>query len=283
MTRFETANISLQGDRGNNQDRCAVFSANSCWLLLMADGLGGHPKGEVAAQIALNVCRQMFDRSFKPIQSPAQFMRACIQNAHQAILEYGDRQHPAIQPRTTLVLALIQHGKCYWSHVGDSRFYLVRDAEIVSRSRDHSIAEVMEDLPKSVNPKYKINPNAVTRCLGGERVPPHSPMGPATTIKTGDTIILSSDGFWAQLEQQQIIDTLTGVFPLRKAVHLLANTAVKQGHPHSDNVTAVAFQWPRSRAEILNPGKKAGDNTELDTAIDHLSQLIDRKLTGRFE
>ncbi len=278
MSRLETTSISLQGDRSNNQDRCAVFNADNCWLLLLADGLGGHPKGEVAAQITLNVCRQMFDRSLKPIQSPTRFMRACVQNAHQGILEYGGRQHPAITPRTTLVLALIQNEKCYWSHVGDSRFYLIRNGEIVSRSRDHSVAKILEDLPESVDNEHNINRNAVTRCLGGERTPPHSPMGPVSTIIAGDTIILSSDGFWAQLEQQQIIDTLTGVFPLRKAVHLLANTAIKQGRPHSDNVTAIAFQWSRSRSETLNIRAVTDKDSSLETAIDHLSNLIDRNL-----
>lgn len=279
MSHFEIASISLQGDRSNNQDRCAIFSANNCWLLLTADGLGGHPKGEVAAQITLNVCQQMFDRSLKPIRSPAAFMRACIQNAHQAILEYGNRRHPAITPRTTLVLALIQHEKCYWSHVGDSRFYLLRDAEIMSRSKDHSVAETMGSLPPgSVDPRQKINRNVVTRCLGGERAPPQSPMGPAASLKEGDTIILSSDGFWGQLEQQQIIDTLTGVFPLRKALQLLANTAVKQGSPYSDNVTSVALQWPGSRTQVSNNKAQPGQDADLETAIDHLSRLIDRNL-----
>lgn len=275
--RLETANISLQGDRANNQDRCAVFKANNCWLLLLADGLGGHPKGEVAAQIALNVCRQMFERSFKPIQSPARFLRACTQKAHQSILEYGDHQHPAIAPRTTLVLALIQNEKCYWSHVGDSRFYLIRDANIVSRSKDHSVAAVMDTLSSS-NSMQPVNRNAVTRCLGGERISPNSPMGPVVSLKEGDTIVLSSDGFWSQLEQKQIIDTMSGVFPLHKAVHMLVNTAVKQGFPHSDNVTATAFQWTGRRSRLMKSMQQPGQDSDLESAIDHLSELIDRKL-----
>ena len=276
VNHIETAETSLKGNRGNNQDRCAVISSRDTIMLVLADGLGGHPKGEVAAQILVNVCRQVFSRMLKPIPSPEQFMRACLQQAHKAILEYGSRQRPPITPRTTAVLSVIQNGMCYWAHVGDSRFYLIRDSMAIAQTRDHSLAQLASTMAEGNTP-HPVNRNAVTRCLGGQRVPPTATLGAPSSMSPGDTILLCSDGLWGQLEDQQIIDTLNGSLSFQGRVASLAQQAAKAGAPHSDNVTVVGAHWPRNAAD-----KDGGDedglsafDRDLDAAVDHLLGLID--------
>ncbi|WP_419631382.1 PP2C family protein-serine/threonine phosphatase, partial [Thiolapillus sp.] len=154
---METARISLQGDRSNNQDRCAIFNYGQSCLMVLADGLGGHPRGEVAAQIMLNVCEQLFTKTPKPISSPQFFFHHCVAHAHKLINQYGQSQDPVITPRTTVVMALIQDGNCYWSYAGDSRFYLLRDVTthpyqhraVPKRPFEWRPADCIPDLPWS--------------------------------------------------------------------------------------------------------------------------------------
>lgn len=273
MIRFETAKISLQGNRGNNQDRCAIYSANNTYFLVLADGLGGHPKGEVAAQILLNICQQMFSRTLKPIQAPEQFMHACIQQAHQAILDYGNRQRPKIAPRSTAVLAIVQNGLCYWSHVGDSRFYLIRGKEVIAQTRDHSLAELINNLPEAeiTNPEV-VNKNSITRCLGGDATPPMPTLGSATHLDPGDYLLLCSDGLWAQLESEEIKQAFSGKKSLRVELIALAEQAERNATPRSDNVSALALHWTIDdiKSDTIDPAK----DEDLDAAIEHLTELI---------
>ena len=75
---FEAAKASLTGDRSCNQDRCLVLSSGETLLLGLADGLGGHPRGEVAAQLLIDVCEAMFRQAQKPLRDPELFMLQCI-------------------------------------------------------------------------------------------------------------------------------------------------------------------------------------------------------------
>ena len=128
---FEAAKGSLTGDRATNQDRCLFLSSGETALLCLADGLGGHPRGEVAAQLLLDATEAVFRQSEKPLTDPERFMLRCIGKAHQAILRFGRRQSPPIAPRTTAVIAVVQGGFAYWCHVGDSRLYLIRNGRVV--------------------------------------------------------------------------------------------------------------------------------------------------------
>ena len=265
---METARISLQGDRSNNQDRCAIFNYGQSCLMVLADGLGGHPRGEVAAQIMLNVCEQLFTKTPKPISSPQFFFHHCVAHAHKLINQYGQSQDPVITPRTTVVMALIQDGNCYWSYAGDSRFYLLRDNEIILQSTDHSVPQR--------NARGEENPanRALTRCVGGQRSAPMPSTEPPFPLQPEDVLLLCSDGLWSQLPQQQLVETLCNVFPLKKALHMLSSSAEKNGQSRGDNISALSI-----RVDDRNCGMHAvsyaGDSeNELLSAIDHLNTLI---------
>jgi serine/threonine protein phosphatase PrpC len=270
----QTAEVSLRGQRRNNQDRAAIFTSRDSMLLVLADGLGGHPKGEVAAQIIINIARQQFDRTMKPIGAPDRFMRAVMELAHRAIVEYGDRQRPPIEPRSTAVLALIQTGKCYWAHVGDSRLYLIRGGKIVAQTRDHSMAELADRLAADGIQAPHVAPrHAVTRCLGGPAAVPTPTLGAPVTLQPGDDLLLCSDGLWGQLDTSEIVTGVQGSRPYRHRLGMLAERAVEAGQERSDNVTLLAMHWPDNADSSSQAGSQDPD---LDAAVDHLQSLITR-------
>ncbi|WP_456405209.1 PP2C family protein-serine/threonine phosphatase [Thiolapillus sp.] len=269
---MDAARISLQGDRSNNQDRCAIFySGKSCFMVL-ADGLGGHPKGEVAAHIMLSVCEQMYAKTPKPISSPRFFFHHCVAHAHKLINQYGQSQTPIVAPRTTVVMALIQDGYCYWSYAGDSRFYLIRDNSIVLQSTDHSVAH------RGSNGEENPGNRALTRCVGGQRSAPMPSTEPPFPLQPNDILLLCSDGLWGQLPGQQLVETLWNVFPLQKALHMLGSAAEKNAQTRSDNISALSVRVDASSCGV-DAGAYTGDTeNELLSAIDHLNTLITQNI-----
>lgn len=270
---FEAAKVSVTGERPSNQDRCLFLCSSDTVLLGLADGLGGHPRGEVAAQLLVDVSESLFRQATKPLQDPEQFMLQCIGKAHNAILRFGRRHSPPIAPRTTAVLAVIQGGMAYWAHVGDSRLYLIRDGLVHTQTRDHSqIRFVRQSAAESSRPRASL-----TRCLGGLPQPPTTTCGPPTLLQTGDTIVLCSDGLWAQLSSRGLIDAFNGGAADLDS-HLTAVIEQAAQAPNSDNVSAVALRW------LATPSVMADHNGLLDRpedpvlnqAIEHLQSVLNK-------
>lgn len=268
---FEAAKVSLIGARSCNQDRCLVLSSGESVLLGLADGLGGHPRGEVAAQLLVDVCEALFRRAPKPLNDPERFMLQCIGKAHHAILRFGRRHSPPIAPRTTAVLAVIQTGVAYWAHVGDSRLYLIRDGRVHTQTRDHAqVRFVRQSADETSRPHASL-----TRCLGGLAQPPTTTCGPPTLLQQDDTLVLCSDGLWGQLPTQSLTASLSPL-PGELSPRLQALAEKAASRPGSDNVTAIALRWltkPDLSGDQAGLFERPGD-PQLDQAIQHLHQVL---------
>ena len=116
------------GKRANNEDRLAHCYSRDALLMVVADGMGGHYYGEVAAQIAVQTLTEAFKREFKPrIRDPFMFLQKGMLNAHRGILDFAGKHHLQDSPRTTCVACIVQNNVAYWAHSGDSRLYLLRN------------------------------------------------------------------------------------------------------------------------------------------------------------
>ncbi|MEI6414637.1 MAG: protein phosphatase 2C domain-containing protein [Pseudomonadota bacterium] len=269
MSVLDSGQISLIGDRSINQDRLGLFEQDGSVLLVVADGLGGHPRGEVAAETLLELCQHAFQEVPKPIPFPQRFLKQLFQEAHGAILERGMQQTPPVNPRTTGVIALIQRDEVLWAHVGDSRCYLFRKGELLVRTVDHSLAESM---PRSLSAgglslTAPVSRNLITRCLGGTLSLPQASFGVSQPLQSQDILLLCSDGFWGTLHSREMAQALTAGQPLPQVLDELARRAEDRGHPSSDNVTAVAVRWEATDPMSLQstgqpPGKKPKGKSE---------------------
>lgn len=270
---FSAAKTSLLGDRERNQDRCLVLADGETVLLGVADGLGGHPRGEVAAQLLIDVAETLFRHTPKPFYDPQHFMLQCIGKAHHAILRFGARQHPPVAPRTTAVLALVQDGIAHWSHVGDSRLYLIRGGEVLVQTRDHSQVRFVRQSADHP-PRARIS---LTRCLGGTQQPPTTTCGPSTPLRAGDTLLLCSDGLWSQVPVEMLVTAFDpSTQALGPGLEALAHHASAAGN--SDNVTAVALRWLRESTVNADESglQDSPPDPQLDQAIEHLNTMLER-------
>ena len=124
--------------------------------------------------------------------------------AHHQILRYASEKGMLDTPRTTLVACILQGTGATWVHCGDSRLYVVRDAELVTRTRDHSYLEQQNAVAARVE---HINRNILFTCLGSPAKPVFDITGPVV-LQQGDKLLLCSDGLWGSVSDEEIVKNL---------------------------------------------------------------------------
>jgi serine/threonine protein phosphatase PrpC len=240
--KFSVFQVSRKGGREKNEDRMGYCYTRDSGLFALADGMGGHPEGEVASQLALQTLSALFQRNAKPrLEDPLRFLHdACIAGHHQ-LLRYATEKSLIDTPRTTVVACLLQGNAAYWAHCGDSRLYLVRGDKLVARTRDHSYSELQDTMSQVVPIGERFNRNVLFTCLGSPGKPVIDTAGPLL-MQPGDRVLLCSDGLWGTVSDPEIVGVLTGN-GISEAVPELVERALRAGGPRCDNVTVLAVEW----------------------------------------
>jgi PPM family protein phosphatase len=237
--KFGVFQVSRKGGREKNEDRMGYCYTRDAVMFALADGMGGHPEGEMAAQLALQTLAARFQVQAKPkLADPTVFLRESVMAAHQELLVYAKGRGLADTPRTTMVACVAQGGAAYWAHCGDSRLYIIRGGGMVARTRDHSYTELQEALGRG---SEKVNRNVLFTCLGSPGRPMIDIQGPLP-LQMGDRLMLCSDGLWSQVPELTIINLLASKV-LPDAVPDLVEIALRKGGNKSDNVTVLALEW----------------------------------------
>jgi PPM family protein phosphatase len=242
---YEILQESLIGGRKSNQDRIAHAHANDMLLLVVADGMGGHLHGEIAAEIAVRVLVERFNREVRlGLSNPANFLRVALEAAHAAIGEYARRHKLTEYPRTTCVACIIKQKIAYWCHAGDSRLYLLRTGRMYKRTRDHSRVQRLIDAGLIREDQALTHPdrNKIYSCLGGDQMPAIS-LSEGTPLNAGDIVLLCSDGFWGMLTSADIEAALSEE-SLKLALPKLIEKSTELAAGQGDNLSVIGLQWP---------------------------------------
>lgn len=242
--RFSVYQESHIGGRKNNQDRMGYSFTRDALLLLLADGMGGHIQGEMAATIALQTIGSLFQQNANPyVKKPEKFLEDSFFAAHREIHRYRAINNLPETPRTTIVACLIQHNSAYWAHCGDSRLYWMRHGQILARTRDHSRIETLIAQGKVDPSERDTHPerNKLFNCLGAPNMPIVE-LSRRASLQSGDVILLCSDGLWSVLPDHVLAQSLQQNTVVRAVPELLA-TATGIAGKTSDNVTALAMMW----------------------------------------
>jgi len=251
--RFSVYQVSRRGGREKNEDRMGYCYTRDAGLFALADGMGGHPEGDMAAQVALQTLAAVFQREARPaLVDPTRFLHDAVMAGHHQLLHYATSRSLVDTPRTTVVACLLQGGAAYWAHCGDSRLYLVRGDKLVARTRDHSYTELQETMSQVMPIQERMNRNVLFTCLGSPGKPMVDTAGPLL-LHPGDRVLLCSDGLWSALPDSVITAVLAGA-PISDAVPELVEQALRQAGPKSDNVTALAVEWESAEDVSATPG-----------------------------
>ncbi|MBI3901512.1 MAG: serine/threonine-protein phosphatase [Nitrosomonadales bacterium] len=239
--KFGVYQASRIGGRKYNQDRAGYAYTDAALLLVLADGMGGHLHGEVAAQIAVQTFMDAFKLAAQPrIAQPEAFLRDILRQAHDEIVRYAQQQHLGGNPGTTCAVALVQDGQAYWAHAGDSRCYLLRDGEAAAVTHDHSVVQQWADWGIIGADEMKTHPdrNKITNCLGGVGDAFYPDSTPPLALLQGDVLLLCSDGLWSPLVDGELATGFRSAV-LSEMLEQMMDRAVGREGARADNTTAV--------------------------------------------
>lgn len=279
---YDIAQGTRIGGREINQDRAAWHATDKAVLMVVADGMGGHLQGEVAAQIAIDTLVERFRAEARPrLTNPADFLSASLLLAHRTIVRYAaDCRIPAhVAPRTTCIACVVQDGNASWAHAGDSRLYLIHQhpqgQARVAHTRDHSVVQRMVD-EGSISADEAIGHplrNRVFSCLGGDAAP-QIEVTAATRLQDGDFLALCTDGAWSPLGDTLVAEI--GRAPLTSTVPHLLDAAERAAGPGADNLTLVAMRWGASGPDAAGE-RKAREASVSDVDLEQAIAQIRRR------
>ena len=240
-----------QGDRPEQQDRVALLphpQGGGMALAIVADGMGGHAGGALAAQQVIYTARSNFERYSMHGESSRQWLETNLNEAHVLInaLRFINEK----DPHSTAVMLLLQPGKVSWVHCGDSRLYHFRGGRLQFRTTDHSYVEYLVAAGKMSPEEAKTHPrrNVLVTSLGGSETPLID-YGETEGLQAGDAFLLCSDGLWDYFSAEELGALVTRM-SARKACDMLVGEARVRAQGAGDNVSVAILKLVERPASV---------------------------------
>ena len=215
-----------------------VNSKSSKFLLLaVADGMGGHAKGEEASKIALNaIARTVIPELFNDTPF-TELLEKGIQNANQDILDHTAKYPESSGMGTTSVCAVVKGNEVHLANVGDSRAYVVSDDEIRGVTKDHSYVQALVDEGKITQAEAREHPkkNIITKAVGIS--PSVEADKSILTLGSDESLLLCCDGVIAHLPDEDIHKIINDSPDPQSACQKIVDTANERGG--SDNISLI--------------------------------------------
>ncbi len=221
--------------RGNNED--GFYVADDGSLLIVADGLGGHPAGQLASQVAIDTAVAVVDGG--SAKRPARLLGRAIDQAHQQVLATGLESPSHAGMATTLIAGMIEGDSLHTCHVGDVRGYVLGQEGFERLTTDHSYVGELVGRGELSEADARCHPerNIVTQAIGLD-VP--EPDFSTRALNSGDTVLLCSDGLWDAVDDEEMAEILSASRSARRRAADLIDRAIDAGG--HDNITAVLYQ-----------------------------------------
>lgn len=241
---FKSGGLSDKGlIRENNEDAWGEIIEHNFFTL--ADGMGGHQAGEVAAREAVSHLLRLVRKVFKSARKRtladfAALLKKAIEQVNVIVYKLGHSHSEWRGMGTTLSAVLFQEGGVVIAHVGDSRIYRVRKGVLEQMTRDHSLfSELVElgQLSEHTSSEFAYK-NIITKAIGTELA-----LEPEVTVEdlqAGDTYLLCTDGLSDLISLNELNAVLSLNIDAETMVkQLIALAKEKGGH---DNVTAIVVK-----------------------------------------
>ncbi|MEW6163587.1 MAG: protein phosphatase 2C domain-containing protein [Pseudomonadota bacterium] len=247
---IETCTAQHIGDRSEQQDRVGLFAhptQKGTLLAVLADGMGGHTGGALAAEQVVQSAKNNFESGVLAAAGIQATLAAGINDAHDGIKLTAMSSEQ--DPHSTACLLILQPGRADWAHCGDSRIYHYRDGVKVSRSYDHSHVMNLVKMGYLTEEQAETHPqkNLLISCLG-DNDPPKIDFGETAPLAGGDCFLLCSDGLWAYFSDDELGRVLNE-FPVRQAAEILINSARDRAKGRGDNCSLAIVRLRETEEE----------------------------------
>ena len=233
--------VSKTGNREVNEDSTGIIKGTDCTCFIVADGLGGHGKGDIASQIAVSAFKSVFEKRLTlPMEES---LTSAFQNAQNAIMSEQQRQGAVFQMKTTAAAVVFDHTSAICGHIGDTRIYTFAHNRIKERTLDHSVPQMLV-LSREIKEKQIRNHpdrNKLLRVLGVQgdikidsfRI---------DDLSKYQAVLLCSDGFWELILEKEMCRTLKKSCSAQEWIMRMCEIVERNGQgKEMDNYSAIAI------------------------------------------
>jgi serine/threonine protein phosphatase PrpC len=243
MSRLRFASLTDPGARGGNEDDQRHGVGAHGHFAVLADGAGGHSRGEEASYRAVESISRVLREP--EVEFSPENLTQVVRLAHAELLQaQALARRPEHRMHTTVVVLWLDKGlgHALWSHVGDSRLYRVRHGEAEQLTQDDSVVQhmVRSGMLSEEQGRAHPNKNQLLAALGIEgEITPHTVARPIELME-GDAFLLCSDGWWEGFEPADIAASLQRADTPEEWLDDMRKRIAGRAAPRQDNYTAIA-------------------------------------------
>lgn len=253
--RLEASGLTDRGQTRSHNEDCFEIDAEQN-LYLVADGMGGHRHGEVAARLAVDAIRDFVEKTadreatwpFVPeprLRRQTNVLKMAVRLAHDRVMGAIRRDQRLLGMGTTVVGLLLDGDFAAVAHVGDSRAYRLRQDSFELLTQDHTWVHEQVVAGFLSQDQARVHPlkNVVTRALGGEKEVLVDVR--EERVEPGDLFLLCSDGLTTMLSDGEIGEAASAGGSAEEVCQRLVQAANDRGG--HDNITVVALRIAASQ------------------------------------
>ena len=228
-----------QGERRYNEDAVRMAQHGDEWLFLLADGLGGIGHGEIASETAVQSAVDRF--GWDPNREDV--LKNCIETAQEAVCVRQKMDEELKGMATTFVGLHLINGFAKWAHIGDSRLYYFKKGELMARTLDHSVPQMLVNVGSILPSDIRHHPDRsrLIRIIGNQwDGSDNYTSAYPVSVAEGDSFLLCSDGMWEWVEDREMETLLQDSKQVLEWLSALERLASERGRGNNmDNYSAV--------------------------------------------
>ncbi|RGZ01889.1 protein phosphatase 2C domain-containing protein [Clostridium sp. AM58-1XD] len=233
--------LSKTGGRTVNEDYAGVTENKSGFCAILADGLGGHGRGEVASELVVDNGLSMWNSFYG---STEEFLNGCFQNGQARLLAKQEEEHAQGEMKTTMTALVSDGNKVQWGHIGDSRLYCFYKGHLTARTLDHSVPQMLvaSGEIKEKDIRGHEDRNRLLRVMGAPWDKPKYELSKPVDWDDSLVFLLCSDGFWELIEEKEMTACLKKAAGPEEWLKEMEAVVLKNGKgKNMDNYTAIGI------------------------------------------
>lgn len=231
--------ISRVGSRPVNEDCVGMHKKGQEYGFFLADGLGGHGKGDIASKTAVEQAILRFEEGGFSEET----IRQIFLTGQAAIMEKQRELGCVSAMKTTMTALLVGNRSIRFGHVGDSRIYYFRNKRLVGRTMDHSVPQMLAAAGEIKEEEIRHHPdrNRLLRVMGTEWDRPAFQLSEELARSGRQAFLLCSDGFWELIGEREMTDLLKRSRTVEQWMDAMEAVVLRNGKGTAmDNYSAVA-------------------------------------------
>lgn len=235
--------LTSRGTRRNNEDSVGKYEFNSEYCFVVADGLGGHERGEVASRLVTNTTGELFKKE----GYREGFLQESFELSQERLMQKQAEEDAYDEMKTTLTTLVVGSDSVGWGHVGDSRLYRFAGEELVHQTKDHSVPQMLVRIGEIEEKDIRNHPDRskLLNVMGVDWDKPKYDIKEQIAVAPGDSYLICTDGFWELIDEQQMIQCLKEANDVDEWIDFMEEVVMSNGSDRDmDNYSAIAV-WIR--------------------------------------